>query len=109
MEQQAFKINRGDNVATALCPIESGDVSVFGDATNEVVLATESIPVGHKIALSDIERGEAILKYGVVIGKATKPIRKGSWVHLHVMESCYDERSSHLDIHTGAPLDTRYS
>jgi hypothetical protein len=29
-------------------------------------------------------------------------------VHLHVMRSLYDERSSHLDINTGAPKDTKY-
>ena len=49
-----------------------------------------------------------IVKYGVVIGRATKPIPAGSWVHLHVMRSNYDERSSHLNVHTGAPEDTRY-
>ena len=26
----------------------------------------------------------------------------------HVMKSLYDERSSHLDVKTGAPMDTRY-
>ena len=34
--------------------------------------------------------------------------RQGAWVHLHVMRSLYDERSSHLDINTGAPKDTKY-
>lgn len=49
-----------------------------------------------------------IVKYGVVIGRATKDIPMGSWVHLHVMRSNYDERSSHLNVNTGAPEDTRY-
>ena len=51
---------------------------------------------------------EMIVKYGVVIGRATKDIPMGSWVHLHVMRSNYDERSSHLNVNTGAPEDTRY-
>ena len=66
------------------------------------------MPVGHKIALRDIAQGEMIVKYGVVIGRATQDIPAGSWVHLHVMHSNYDERSSHLDVNTGAPKDTRY-
>ena len=70
--------------------------------------AAQEIPVGHKLALCDIAEGEMIVKYGVVIGRATKPIPAGSWVHLHVMRSNYDERSSHLNVHTGAPEDTRY-
>lgn len=49
-----------------------------------------------------------IVKYGVVIGRATADIPAGSWVHLHVMRSVYDQRSSHLDVRTGAPKDTKY-
>ena len=68
----------------------------------------EEIPSGHKIALLGIARGEKIIKYGVPIGCATKDIPAGTWVHLHNMRSLYDERSSHLDIKTGAPKDTKY-
>ena len=42
------------------------------------------------------------------IARATKDIRAGEWVHLHNIRSVYDERSSHLDVMTGAPKDTRY-
>ena len=62
----------------------------------------------YKRQLSDIPSGTRIIKYGVPIGAATEDISKGSWVHLHVMKSLYDERSSHLDVKTGAPMDTRY-
>ena len=49
-----------------------------------------------------------LLKYGVVIGRATKDIPRGTWVHLHCMRSLVDERSSHLDTVTGAPNDISY-
>lgn len=65
----------------------------------EVEAATE-VPMGHKIALRDIRNGEDIVKYGIVIGRATADIPAGSWVHLHVMRSVYDQRSSHLDVRT---------
>ena len=81
---------------------------LLGDAANPSIQAMEAIPVGHKIALADIAEGEMIIKYGVVIGRATKAIPAGSWVHLHVMRSNYDERSSHLNVVTGAPEDTVY-
>ncbi|MGN0972824.1 MAG: UxaA family hydrolase [Aristaeellaceae bacterium] len=106
--QTAFQIELADNVATALTPLEPGPVTLRGDAAEPVVQAVENIPVGHKIALRDIRSGENILKYGVVIGRATADIPAGSWVHLHVMCSVYDRRSSHLDVNTGAPKDTRY-
>ena len=106
-----FQIDRKDNVATALAEIQEGESAlILGDHEGQElqIYALENIPRGHKIAIKEIAAGEEILKYGVVIGRATKNIGKGSWVHLHVMHSVYDERSSHLDAKTGAPMDTRY-
>jgi galactarate dehydratase len=45
----------------------------------------EPIPEAHKVALSAIEKGEPIVRYGVVIGYAEAPIEPGSWVHEGVM------------------------
>jgi len=107
-ENTAFVIDRRDNVATALDPLEPGEVRLLGDAAASSMVISEPIPKGHKLALRDIKEGEGIIKYGIPIGHATRAIAGGSWVHLHVMASNYDERSSHLDINTGAPKDTRY-
>ena len=107
-EQSAFQIRLEDNVATALQALEPGTVKLLGDSSFPSREAVEAVPLGHKIALKEIAAGESIVKYGVVIGRSTKKISKGTWVHLHVMESIYDERSSHLDPVTGAPKDTRY-
>jgi (2R)-sulfolactate sulfo-lyase subunit alpha len=41
------------------------------------------IPLGHKIALSDLKEGDTILKYGHDIGKVVKTIKKGDHVHVH--------------------------
>ena len=102
-EMTAFQIDERDNVATALKVLEPGTVRLLGDSREKKLSVREEIPAGHKVALTDIAAGENIVKYGVVIGRATKDIR-----HLHVMCSIYDQRSSHLDVHTGAPKDTRY-
>lgn len=104
----AFQIDGSDNVATALEPLGTGTVKLLGDAGQAGLKAVTEIPAGHKIALRDIRQGEPIIKYGVVIGRATADIPMGSWVHLHNICSNYDERSSHLDARTGAPKDTRY-
>ena len=106
--QTAFQIDKTDNVATALTPLGVGAVRMLGDAVQPEMMCVEDVPVGHKIALADLTEGEMIVKYGVVIGRTTKPVRAGSWVHLHVMCSNYDERSSHLDVLTGAPKDIVY-
>lgn len=106
--QTVFQIETIDNVATALEPINVGTVTIIGDRLKETVMAIESIHEGHKISLRDIKSGEEILKYGIVIGRAIKDIKEGSWVHLNCMCSIYDERSSHLDVITGAPTDIKY-
>jgi galactarate dehydratase len=40
----------------------------------------ERVPQGHKVALADIGEGEAIKRYGHVIGTATRPVAKGGWI-----------------------------
>jgi altronate dehydratase small subunit len=84
-----------------------GAVEVFGKGAGQI-LAAERIASGQKIALCDIARDEAIVKFGVRIGHATAPIRRGAWVHLHNLASDIDQRSATLDLHSGAPTDTRY-
>ena len=49
------------------------------------------IPAGHKFALKDINKGEYIIKYGEIIGRATQDIKKGEWVHTHNVKSHLDE------------------
>lgn len=107
-KQTAFQVNDLDNVATALEDLEPGEVSILGDAPCVCTEIREKVQKGHKFALRDIHTGEDIIKYGVRIGRATCCIQAGEWVHLHNIHSLYDERSDHLDVKTGAPLDTRY-
>jgi len=107
-KQTVFQISHDDNVATALTNLEPGAAAVNGEKCLETADVAEEISMGQKLALHDIKAGEQIVKYGVIIGQATKDIAKGQWVHLHNMKSLYDARSSSLDAVTGAPTDTRY-
>lgn len=71
-----IKIQERDNVAVALEDLELSDC----------------VPKGHKFALKDIESGGLIIKYGAAIGKATKDIRKGQWVHVHNVKTLLDQQ-----------------
>ena len=106
--QTAYVISPEDNVATALQALVPGEVRLLGECGQSAIVAVADIPKGHKLSLKAIAPGESVLKYGIPIGRATQAIPAGSWVHLHVMQSNYDERSSHLDVNTGAPKDTSY-
>jgi hypothetical protein len=101
---RAFQIHAGDNVATLLDEA-AGVVRVVGAQPQEIQLL-ENISRGHKVALKAIGVSEAIVKFGVRIGHATRPIKRGAWVHLHNLASDLDERSGSLDLHSGAPTDT---
>ena len=73
-------LNKKDNVGVARLPVpEGGEVFNNGDKT----VARETISPGHKIALKPIASGATITKYGETIGKATKDIAAGEWVHTH--------------------------
>lgn len=106
---KVFVIDRCDNVATALDDIaEHQDITILGESSLQSLRALEGIRSGHKIALTEIPRGEEVLKYGRAIGIASADIEKGAWVHLHNCESRYDERSNTLDCETGEPTDMDY-
>lgn len=105
MIQRAFQINASDNVATLLEDVTGGDMEILGAGSAQIP-SLEKISRGHKIALCDIAANDAIIKFGVRIGHATQPIKRGAWVHLHNLASDLDERSSTLDLHSGAPTDT---
>lgn len=77
-----------DNVATVISDVgvaEVVDVRVGEEVKH--VKARQPIPFGHKIAIRRIEKGENVMKYGEVMGKATKTIEEGEHAHVHNVES----------------------
>lgn len=46
-------------------------------------LARQDIPIGHKVALQDMNPGDTVFKYGVDIGRVAAPIRAGEHAHVH--------------------------
>jgi len=85
--KRALIISPKDNVATALEDISPNDrvEARFGKEAH-MLDAREAVPFGFKIALTNIRRGEAVMKYGEAIGKASVDIVKGSMVHTHNLE-----------------------
>ncbi|HUG21099.1 UxaA family hydrolase [Piscinibacter sp.] len=47
------------------------------------VQARQDIPIGHKVALKDMNPGDTVWKYGVDMGKVTAPIKAGEHAHVH--------------------------
>ena len=72
-----LKVHPDDNVTTILDA--ETHCTVLGDGLN----IRPGIPFGHKVAVTVIRRGEAVVKYGVVIGHALDDIAEGEHVHVH--------------------------
>jgi LDH2 family malate/lactate/ureidoglycolate dehydrogenase len=88
---RAILLSAHDDVAAALDPVEQGGVitvthNTSGETVTELV-ARQTIPFGHKVALHDIAQGHRVNRYGFPIGIATTEIKKGEHVHCHNMRS----------------------
>ena len=86
--KKAIVVDPKDNVATLLTDVEKNDLVQVkaGDKVREYKVL-EKIQFGHKIALSTIDKGQDVVKYGEVIGRASEDIVKGRHVHVHNVES----------------------
>ena len=78
-------INTKDNVATARKNLAAATACAVGKIT---LCLRERIPLGHKVALRPIRKGQPVIKFGNPIGLATRDIAPGELVHIHNMESC---------------------
>ncbi len=85
MVRRIIVIDARDNVATATEDLEAKDVVEVGGRGRLEVL--QDIPFGHKLALCCISRGCQVVKYGEVMGTATRDIAAGEHVHVHNVES----------------------
>lgn len=74
-----IQITEKDNVAIAVKEVQKGTEIMPG------VVTLSDIPQGHKIALTDIPKDGAIIRYGVELGYALDPIQKGQWINEHML------------------------
>ena len=80
-EPRRIRMHERDNVA-----IVANDGGLDAGATfADGLVVRERVPQGHKIALADIGEGEAVRRYDVAIGYATRDLPAGSWVHERVL------------------------
>jgi altronate hydrolase len=54
-----------------------------GTSLGDNALAAMRIPAGHKAAIRAFQPGDAIIRYGQIIGFATAPIAAGEHIHTH--------------------------
>lgn len=104
--RRALVLHHQDSVAVAVDDLPAG-VEVDGLS----VRTQAAVPTGHKIAIHDHAAGDAVIRYGQMIGRATAPIAIGEHVHSHnlAMGDQSDDGASRLaanDTDFAASIDT---
>jgi (2R)-sulfolactate sulfo-lyase subunit alpha len=81
--------NEGDHVGVAVQDVDPGRRrAVYLDSDREVeVDVVESVPLGHKVALSDLDEGANVIEYEVPVAVTRQPVRSGQLVHVHNIRS----------------------
>ena len=82
MSSPFIRIHPDDNVVIARRQLVSG-TRLAGEGGGEGVTVSGLVPPGHKVATRAIAAGEAVRRYGQVIGAATQAIAAGQHVHPH--------------------------
>jgi altronate hydrolase len=80
IEEAALRLHAADNVVITKAELMAGcDLPENGT----VLRLKDAVPAGHKISTEAIKSGEAVRKYGQIIGFATSDIAPGEHVHDH--------------------------
>jgi altronate hydrolase len=77
--QPAIRLHAEDGVVIARMALPPGTEVAPG------VVTAQRVPPGHKVATRGHNPGEAVRRYGQIIGFATQAISPGDWVHTHNM------------------------
>ena len=77
------KDNVGVVVIENITPNQDCNCWIMENDKSTKIQSKNEIPLGHKIAMIDLDEGDTILKYGHDIGKVVKKIKKGEHVHVH--------------------------
>lgn len=82
----AMIIDEKDTVAVAIEPVKAGQAAAWLDKTGGLheVTAVTDIPIYHKFAIRDMQKGEPVVKYGEHIGLAARISRQES-MYIHTM------------------------
>src|SRR5438034_2817227 len=99
--EYAVHLRPEDNVAVCRRPIPAGTDIAFDGRTLRVPGA---VRMGHKFAVAPIREGDAVRKYGQIIGFAARPINPGEHVHVHNVKIGAFERDYAHATQVPAPL-----
>ena len=89
--RSTIQVHHKDNVAVALENLSEGCIISIN---NIDVVLKEDVGRGHKIALTPLNKGQQIFKYGYSIGYTTCDTFAGDWIHTHNLKTLLSDDDS---------------
>lgn len=91
---KVLQLDPRDNVLIALADLSAGEAVEFCGTKYSVI---SRVPGKHKFATQDLPVGAAVIMHGVLVGKASQPIKKGELLtlsNIHHESAAYGETKS---------------
>lgn len=92
MKHAIVKVHPKDNVIVALRKLEKDETVNYN---NEQFVLKETIPAKHKFTVVEMQPGDDIYMYGVLVGKAKQPIPKAARISTENVQHAADPFSMH--------------
>ena len=93
MLNRVLKLDSKDNVLIALAGLHRGEQISFD---SQFYTLESDVPAKHKFATEDFATGASIIMYGVLVGKAVAPIRRGELLttrNIHHQAAAFQEKT----------------
>ncbi len=74
MHSSVLQLDSRDNILIALTDLKAGKQIEFG---GQIYALPKSVPAKHKFSTRSLNTGDTVIMYGVVVGRAVKPIVAG--------------------------------
>lgn len=107
MKKQVLKVHKDDNVLVALADLPKGTEINF---ENETYILQDEIKAKHKFFTKDLQPGDKVIMYGVLVGTAQSFIPRGGWMSTANVKHAAEPYSwRKVDYHWKAPDVSRFS
>jgi altronate hydrolase len=93
MPNKVLQLDSRDNALIALADLRKGEQVPFNSQTYTL---ESDIPAKHKFAIEDLAIGASVRMYGVIVGKAVKPIPRGGLLtvgNIHHEAAAFHEKT----------------
>lgn len=104
---RVLQLHPDDNVLVALGNLQAGEQVEFAGTIYELVTR---VAAKHKFARRDLAAGDAVVMYGVIVGKAMEPIRRGEAITTrNLQHAAADFREQEQEYKWRAPDVSRWA